>query len=64
MALLENIMGEEEFESFMRNPFRESVPDRRSILGASDTTPPDAKVERRQCITEMVEDGGRLLMKA
>lgn len=63
MALLEESMGDEEFENFMKNLFCEIAPGDRFILGVSDTTPPNAKFERLLRITEMVREWGRLPMK-
>ena len=63
VALREESMSEEEFETFMKNLFREIAPGDRFILGVSDTTPPDAKFERLLRITEMVQEWGPLPMK-
>jgi hypothetical protein len=63
VALLEEIMPDEEFERYMKNLFREIVPGDRFILGVSDTTPPDAKFERLLQITDMVREWGELPMK-
>ena len=62
VALLEESMSDMEFESFMKNLFKEIAPGDRFILGISDTTPPDAKFERLLRITEMVQDLGKLPM--
>ena len=62
VALLEESMPDEEFESFMRNLFKEIAPGDRFILGVSDTTPPDAKFGRLLRITEMVQEWGKLPM--
>ena len=64
VALLEESMSDEGFEKFMKNLFAEIVPGDRFILGVSDTTPPDAKFERLLRITEMVQEWGKLPMKA
>ena len=63
VALLEESMSDMEFESFMKNLFKEIAPGDRFILGISDTTPPDAKFERLLRITEMVGEWGKLPMK-
>jgi hypothetical protein len=63
VALLEDSMPDEKFESFMQDLFREIAPGDRFILGVSDTTPPDAKFERLLRITEMVQEWGQLPMK-
>ena len=63
VALLEESMSDMEFESFMKNLFKEISPGDRFILGISDTTPPDAKFERLLRITEMVGEWGKLPMK-
>jgi len=63
VALLEESMPEDEFESFMENLFREIAPGDRFILGVSDTTPPDARFERLLRITEMVREKGKLPME-
>jgi len=63
VALLENSMSDQEFESFMKKLFQEIAPGDRFILGVSDTTPPDAKFERLLRITEMVKERGTLPLK-
>jgi hypothetical protein len=63
VALLEESMSNEEFEHFMNNLFGEIAPGDRFILGVSDTTPPDARIERLLRITEMVQERGHLPMK-
>jgi len=63
VALLDSSMPDEEFEQFMRNLFKEIAPGGRFILSISDTTPPDAKFERLQRITDMVHEWGKLPMK-
>jgi hypothetical protein len=62
IALLESSMPDQEFDQFMKDVFREVAPGDRFILSVSDTTPPDAKFERLQRITEMVHERGRLPM--
>jgi hypothetical protein len=62
VALLEEAMSDEEFDSFMKRLFREISPGDRFILGVSDTTPPNAKFERLLRITEMVRQHGKLPM--
>ena len=64
VALWEESMSDEEFENFMRDLFYEIAPGDRFILGVSDTTPPYAKFGRLLRITEMVQEWGRLPMKA
>jgi hypothetical protein len=64
VALLEQSMSDEQFEKFMKNLFSEIAPGDRFILGVSDTTPPDAKFERLRRIGEMVQQWGKLPMKA
>jgi len=63
VALLEDSMSDEEFEIFMADLFKAIAPGDRFILGISDTTPPDGKLERLIRITEMVRERGRLPMK-
>jgi len=62
VALLEDSMSDEEFEIFMADLFKAIAPGDRFILGISDTTPPDAKLERLIRITEMVKEWGKLPM--
>jgi hypothetical protein len=62
IAFLESSMPDEEFEQFMGGIFKEIVPGDRFILSVSDTTPPDARFERLQRITEMVNQWGKLPM--
>lgn len=64
IALLESVMSDHEFETFMVKLFDEIAPGDRFILSVSDTTPPDAKFERLLRITEMVRDRGQLPMKS
>jgi hypothetical protein len=63
VVLLEESVGDEEFEKFMKGVFQEIIPGNRFILGVADTTPPDAKFDRLFRITEMVQELGRLPMK-
>lgn len=63
IALLETIMPDNEFETFMARLFDEISPGDRFILSVSDTTPPDAKFDRLLRITEMVRERGKLPMK-
>jgi hypothetical protein len=63
VVLLEESVGDEEFEKFMKGIFQEIIPGDRFILGVADTTPPDAKFDRLFRITEMVQQWGRLPMK-
>jgi hypothetical protein len=63
VALLESVMSDDEFETFMTKLFDEISPGDRFILSVSDTTPPDAKFERLLRITEIVRERGQLPMK-
>jgi len=62
VVLREESMSDEDFETFMKNLFKEIAPGNRFILGVSDTTPADAKFERLERITEMIEKWGKLPM--
>ena len=62
IVLMEESMSDSNFENFMKELFKEIAPGERFILGVSDTTPPDAKFERLERITEMVENWGKFPM--
>ena len=64
VALLEDSMSEEEFETHMRRLFAEIAPGDRFILGVSDMVPPDAKWDRLVRVARMVEDWGALPLAA
>ncbi|OGP76800.1 MAG: hypothetical protein A2V86_15075 [Deltaproteobacteria bacterium RBG_16_49_23] len=64
VALLESVMSDDEFETFMTRLFDEISPGDRFILSVSDTTPPDAKFDRLLRITEMVRKQGQLPLKS
>ncbi|MBI1957741.1 MAG: hypothetical protein HYS36_00750, partial [Candidatus Rokubacteria bacterium] len=64
VALLEDSMSEEEFETHMRRLFAEIAPGDRFILGVSDMVPPDAKWDRLVRVARMVEDWGALPLTA
>jgi hypothetical protein len=63
VALLEDSMSDEEFETYMRNLFHELAPGDRHILGVSDMVPPDAKWERLVRMAAMVEQWGALPLR-
>ena len=55
-------MSDSGFENFTKELFKEIVPGERFILGVGDTTSLDAKFERVERITKMVEDWGKFLL--
>lgn len=57
-TLLEDAVGEEEFEREMRAIFRTVAPGRAFILGVSDNIMPGARFDRLQRVREMVEAWG------
>jgi uroporphyrinogen-III decarboxylase len=63
VALLPESMGDSEFDKFMNQLFSEIAPGDRFILGVSDTTPPDASLDRLRQISRMVEERGALPME-
>ncbi len=62
VVLLQESMEDTEFHNFMNQLFSEIAPGDRFILGVSDTTPPDASLDRLRQITRMIEDRGELPM--
>ena len=64
VALLESVMSDDDFETYMTRLFEGISPGDRFILSVSDTTPPDAKFERLLRITERVREQGQLPLKS
>lgn len=58
-VILEDVYSESEFESYMKNLFKDIAPGDAFILGVADNVMPGAKLERLRRITEMVETWGR-----
>jgi len=59
IILEEQVMGDAEFEAYMRDLFRVVAPGDALILGVSDNVMPRAKIERVERITQMVQEFGR-----
>lgn len=61
VALMEDMMSESEFDSYMDGVFSELDGGRRLILGVSDNVPPAASLSRMEKIKKRIEDYGPVL---
>jgi hypothetical protein len=59
VILEESTMSDEEFESYMLALFQAIAPGNAFVMGVSDNVMPNAKIERLERITEMIEEYGR-----
>ncbi len=57
-VILEDAYGDEEFEAYMHNVFRTIAPGDAFMLGVADNVMPNARLDRLERITEMVEEWG------
>ncbi|MFQ5809116.1 MAG: uroporphyrinogen decarboxylase family protein [Armatimonadota bacterium] len=57
-VVIEDAYSDEEFETYMRNVFRTVAPGDAFILGVADNVMPNARLDRLERITEMVEGWG------
>jgi archaellum biogenesis ATPase FlaH len=64
IILEEQVMGDAEFEAYMRDLFRVVAPGDALILGVSDNVMPRAQIERIERITQLVQEYGRYPLQA